>query len=102
MHPAFLPPTPAEILTLSTQWADIYNIPLLIIEEEHMPETNSSLLVQPVPERVGGGQQGSLSAVPLGQAGTLFSLHLPLKVCDFAARIDFPVTEVSAKVKELQ
>ena len=35
-------------LPLSTQFADIYNIPLFIIKEDHLGERNSSLLLQPV------------------------------------------------------
>lgn len=56
----------------NTQFADIYNIPLLIIKEDHLGEKNSSLLLQ------------------------------PLKVCDLAAWIDFAMNKVSDKVKELQ
>lgn len=56
----------------NTQFADVYNIPPLIIEEDHLGERNSSLLLQ------------------------------PLKVCDFAAWIDFPMNKVPDEVKELQ
>lgn len=38
---------------LSTQLADVYNIPLLIIKEDHLGERNSSLLLQSVQGRAG-------------------------------------------------
>lgn len=38
---------------LSTQFADIYDVPLLIIKEDHLGERNSSLSLQPVQDRVG-------------------------------------------------
>lgn len=56
----------------NTQFADIYDVPLLIIKEDHLGERNSGLPLQ------------------------------PLKVRDFAAWIDFPMNKVSGKVKELQ
>lgn len=56
----------------NTQFADVYNIPHLIIKEDHLGERNSSLLLQ------------------------------SLKVCDLAAWIDFLMNKVSHKVKELQ
>lgn len=52
--------------------ANVYDIPILIIKEDHLRERNSGLVVQ------------------------------PLKVCDFAAWVDFPLNKVFAKVKELQ
>lgn len=66
-------PSPRRPLSLpSTQFADVCNIPLLIIKEDHLREGNSSLLLQ------------------------------PLKVCNLAAWIDFPMSKVSDKAKELQ
>lgn len=56
----------------NTQFADVYNIPLLIIKEDHLREGNSSLVLQ------------------------------PLKVCNLAAWIDFPMKKVPDKPKELQ
>ena len=38
---------------LSTQFADIYDVPLLIIKEDHLRERNSSLLLQPVQDTLG-------------------------------------------------
>jgi len=61
-----------QVTPLSTQFADVYDIPLLIIKEDHLGEKNSSLPLQ------------------------------PLKVGDLAAWIDFPMSKVSVKVKELQ
>lgn len=61
IHPVHIYLTPSLLGTLSphspngypchsvsTQFADIYNIPLFIIKEDHLGERNSSLLMQPV------------------------------------------------------
>lgn len=60
---------------LSTQFADVYNIPHLIIKEDHLGERNTSLLLQSVQDRAGGTTLASELLQPL--CSSLFLL-IPL------------------------
>lgn len=67
---------------LSTQFADIYNIPLLIIKEDHLGERNSSLLLQSVQGRAEGNHAGFLA--PL--ASLLFSLQISTLISPYLSK----------------
>lgn len=53
------------ILIAHTQFANVYNISLLIIKEDHLGERNPSLLLQPVQERAGVTKMVSWLTRPL-------------------------------------
>lgn len=63
------------ISPLSTQLADVYDIPLLVIKEDHLGEDNSSLLLQPVPGGTGRGRAGFLP--PSASVSLLLPLSPP-------------------------